>query len=42
MTEGVCVTGDALYDLFQEACSGLDPAAAVARRQLTASAFALA
>lgn len=42
MAEGVCVVGDALYDLFQQACSGLDPAAAVARQQMTASAFALA
>lgn len=41
IAEGVCVVGDALYDLFQEACSDLDPAAAVARRRLTASAFAL-
>ncbi|HJA77761.1 MAG TPA: UDP-N-acetyl glucosamine 2-epimerase [Candidatus Desulfovibrio gallistercoris] len=41
IAEGVCVTGDALYDLFQEACSGLDPAAAAARLQLTGSAFAL-
>ena len=41
IADGVCVTGDALYDLFQEACSGLDPAAAVERLQPTASAFAL-
>lgn len=42
IAEGVCVVGDALYDLFQEACSGLDPHAALARHQLTGSAFALA
>lgn len=40
-TEGVCVVGDALYDLFQEACPALDPAAALARHQLTDAAFAL-
>ena len=42
IAEGVCVVGDALYDLFQEACSGLDPDAALARHQLTGAAFALA
>lgn len=42
LAEGVCVTGDALYDLFQEACSDLDPAAAAARHGMTATAFALA
>lgn len=42
MTEGVCVTGDALYDLFQQACSGLDPAAAAARHGMEVSAFGLA
>lgn len=41
IAEGVCVVGDALYDLFQEACSGLDPAAVAARQQITAPAFAL-
>lgn len=39
--EGVCVVGDSLYDLFQEACPSLDPRAA-ARWSVAPQGFALA
>lgn len=39
--EGVCVVGDALYDVFQEACGALDPHAA-ARWDVDPQAFVLA
>lgn len=39
--EGVCVVGDALYDVFQEACADLDPHAA-ARWGVAPQAFVLA
>lgn len=38
--EGVCVVGDALYDVFQEACAHLDPHAA-ARWGVAPQAFVL-
>lgn len=41
LLEGVCVVGDPLYDLFQEACPGLDPLAA-ARWETRPQDFALA